>query len=185
MLSFKFSPFPILETERLILRKLEKYDGPIFWRLRNTDLVMQYIDRPRQKDIAEIEAFIDMIDGKLEANTDINWAIALKENDQLIGTIGFYRNQPEHHRGEIGYMLDPNFWRKGYMNEAIIEVIKYGFEVMQLHTIEACINPDNEASKAVLLKQGFIKEAYYKENFFYEGKFKDSEVYTKFKETSR
>jgi [ribosomal protein S5]-alanine N-acetyltransferase len=180
-LLFNFTPFPNLETERLLLKRLVKSDAPILWRLRNSEAVMQYIDRPRQKDIKETELFIKHIDGRINANTDINWGIFLKSNpNDLIGTIGYYRNQPENHRGEIGYMLDSNHWRKGIMTEAMRKVIDYGFNEIKFHTIEACINPDNIASREILLKNGFVKEAYYKENYLYKGKFMDSEVYTLF-----
>lgn len=182
MLEFKFNPFPNLETERLLLRRLVKADAPLLWRMRNSDAVMQYIDRPRQKDVEETEQFIAMIDENIDSNSNINWGIYLKTNpEQLIGTIGFYRNQPEHHRGEIGYMLDNQFWQKGIMSEALQKVVDYGFHTIGFHTIEANINPDNEASRAILLKHGFVKEAYFKENYLHNGVFTDSEIYTLFK----
>jgi [ribosomal protein S5]-alanine N-acetyltransferase len=186
MLVFSFNPFPTLETKRLLLRRLVKSDASILWRLRNTEAVMQFIDRPRQKDIEETEDFIAIIDEKINTNTDINWGIFLASKpNELIGTIGFYRNQPEHYRGEIGYMLDSDFWRKGIMSEAIEKVVDYGFNAIKFHTIEACINPDNAASRALLLKHEFVQEAYYKENYFWKGKFMDTEVFTLFGEKTK
>lgn len=185
MLQFNFNPFPTLETDRLILRRVVKADAPILFRLRNDNKVMQYIDRPRQKDIEETELFIEMIDGLIDQNSDINWAIALKDNEsKMIGTIGFYRNQMANYRGEVGYMLDPDFWRKGIMDEALERILAFGFEYtagkgIGFHSIEACINPENEASRRLLLKHNFVKEAYFKENYFYEGQFKDTEVYSR------
>lgn len=178
MLTFQFNPFPDLHTERLLLRRMVKDDAPILWRLRNTDDVMQYIDRTRQKDMEETEAFIRMVDEMIDGNKDINWVIALKEHpERMLGTIGYYRTQHEHYRGEIGYMLDPAYWRKGIMQEAVKTIVTYGFDSMGFHSISACINPDNEASRQLLLKTGFRKEAYFREDFFYQGKFKDTEVY--------
>ena len=181
MLSFNFSPFPVLETERLVLRRLNKNYAAIFLRLRNTDDVMQFIDRTRQKNIEEIYTFIDFIDSLINENKDINWAISLKGSGELIGTIGYYRTHHEDHRGEIGYMLDPEYWRKGIMNEALKCILDFGFNVLNFHTIEACINPENIASREILLKNNFVKEAFFRENYFYEGKYKDTEVFTKFK----
>lgn len=180
MLTFNFNPFPVLETDRIKLRRLTKKDSTNFLRLRNDDAIMKFIDRPRQKDIVEIESFIEHIDSFIDTNTNINWAITLKENDEIIGTIGFYRSQPENFRSEIGYMLDPNFWRKGIMNEAMKLAIDYGFDTMKLHTIEACINPENNASREILLKNGFVKEGYFKDNTYWKGEFKDTEVFTLF-----
>lgn len=64
------------------------------------------------------------------------------------------------------------------MFEAIQTVIEFGFEKMKLHSIEANINPENIASKKLLEKAGFIKEAYFKENHFFNGKFIDTEVFS-------
>lgn len=182
MINFQFYPVPVFETHRLILKALVKEDAPNLWRLRNTDAVMKYIDRPRQKDIEETEMFIETIHENIKANTAINWGIYLKEDpDDLIGTVGFYRNEPAKHRGEIGYMLDNKHWRKGYMNEAIQTALQYGFDTIQFNTIIGCIDPNNEASRQILLKNGFVKEACFKQNYFYQDQFKDTEVYTKFK----
>jgi len=184
MLRFNFNPFPTLETDRLILRRLVKADAPNLFRLRNDNNVMQYIDRPRQKEIEETELFIENIDGLIDQNSDINWAIALKDNlNEMIGTIGYYRNQMANYRGEVGYMLDSTFWRKGVMHEALQRVVKYGFEYSEgkgigFHSIEACIHPENDASRLLLLKNNFVKEAYFKENYFFDGQFKDTEVYS-------
>jgi ribosomal-protein-alanine N-acetyltransferase len=178
MLSFSFNPFPDLHTPRLLLRRMLPSDGEVLFRLRNADAVMQYIDRPRQKDLEEILAFIAMVDEKIDAHTDINWAIALKTApDVMIGTIGYYRNNPEHHWGEVGYMLDPAWWRQGIMLEALREVLRYGFQTMGFHRVKAGINPENEASRGLLLKVGFRKEAYFREDHLSNGVFGDSEEY--------
>ena len=64
------------------------------------------------------------------------------------------------------------------ISEAINEVVNYGFEVMQLHSIEAIIDPENFASEKVLQKNGFVKEAHLKENEFYDGRFLDTVIYS-------
>ena len=61
-------------------------------------------------------------------------------------------------------MLLPEYHGKGIAVEAIKELIKYGFEIMKLHSIEAVIDPENLASEKVLQKSGFVKEAHFKEN---------------------
>lgn len=68
----------------------------------------------------------------------------------------------EHYRGEIGYLLHPDHWRKGIMKEAINAVVDYGFIVLGLHSIEALLNPENIASSSVLKSTGFIKRRSYK-----------------------
>jgi [ribosomal protein S5]-alanine N-acetyltransferase len=75
-------------------------------------------------------------------------------------------------------MLHPNFWNKGIMKEALLAAIDFGFNQMKLHSIEAHINPDNVASGILLEKTGFVREAYFKEDFFFRGKFSDSAIYS-------
>ncbi len=120
-----------------------------------------------------------MIEEKIKCNEAINWAITLKGNRKMIGTIGYYHIKPEHYRAEIGYMLLPNYQGKGYATEAINLVSNYGFAEIKLHSIEAVINPENLGSGKVLEKCGFIKEAHLKENEFYNGQFIDTVIYSK------
>ena len=63
------------------------------------------------------------------------------------------------------------------MFEGMIAALKYGFNEMQLHRVEANINPLNIPSQAILEKAGFVKEAHFKENYFYNGYYTDSAIY--------
>lgn len=178
MLDINFTPFPNLETERLYLRRVVKEDVNEIFALRSNKETMKYIPRPLVKTEEDALAHITMIDEKIENNEGINWAITLKNDSKLIGLIGHYRIKPEHFRAEIGYMLLPEYHGKGIITEAIKETVKYGFEIMKLHSIEAVIDPENLASESVLQKSGFIKEAHFKENEYYEGRFLDSVIYS-------
>lgn len=178
MLTINFTPFPILETERLVLRRVDENDVNEIFSLRSNVETMQYIPRPLVKTTEDALEHIAMIDAKIENNEGINWAITLKGSPKLIGLIGHYRIKPEHFRAEIGYMLLPEFNGKGIISEAVKEVVKYGFDVLKLHSIEAIIDPLNNASAKVLKKNGFIKEAHLKENEFYEGRFLDTVIYS-------
>ena len=127
------------------------------------------------KSIAEVEALIAKMS---DISQRIQWAITLKNDSKLIGTIGYHTIEKENYRAEIGYMLHPDLWNTGLMSEAIATVIEYGFSEMKLHSIEAIINPENAVSRKTLKKFNFVKEGFYKENFYFDGKFYDSEVYS-------
>ncbi len=179
MLEPLFSPFPEIETERLFLRCIEKTDAPAILFLRSDEMVMQYIDREKTKTLEEAEIWIQMIRDALDTHEGILWAITLiDEPDILIGTISFWRLIKQHYRAEVGYMLHPDYWNKSIMKEALRVVVNYGFTVMKLHSIEAHINPENTASASLLVKSGFIREAYFKEDFFFRGRFIDSAVFS-------
>lgn len=179
MLTIDLSHVPVLITERLILRQIVPEDAEQMHLLRSDVQAMQFLDRPKSKSIEDAHALIRKMDEALKNNDGITWAITLKSDDCLIGTIGIWRIVKEHHRGEIGYMILPDYWQKGIMTEASIPVLKFGFNSLNLHSIEADINPENIASVKLLEKLGFRKEAHFVENYFYEGKFLDSLIYSK------
>ncbi|MFI5152372.1 MAG: GNAT family N-acetyltransferase [Chitinophagales bacterium] len=178
MLTLHFNPFPILHTERLVLRPISLEDAAGLFLLRSDSRVMQFIDRPLAKTIEDASTLIKNLNDLLEKNEAITWAISLQSNPGLIGTIGFWNIAKEHYRAEIGYLLSPDFQGMGIMQEAIRKAIQYGFHTMNLHSMEAIVNPQNQASIRLLEKCGFMREAYFKENYYFDGKFLDSAIYS-------
>lgn len=181
MLEFNFSPFPNLETESLLLRRVDNNDVNEIFLMRSNAETMQYIPRPLITNNREALVHIDLLNSGLEKNESINWAITFKGENKLLGIIGFYRTKFEDFRSEIGYMLLSENHGKGIASEAVERVMKYGFNEMKLHSIEAIIDPRNLASEKVLLKNGFVKEGHLKENTFFNGEFLDSVIYSKLK----
>lgn len=97
----------------------------------------------------------------------IRWGIERKEETGLIGTIGFNLWSPLHRRAEIGNELHPDFWRAGYMSEAINQIVDYGFQELDLTRIGAVVFVGNEASNQLLLKNGFELEGVLR-NYMYQ-----------------
>ena len=178
MLQLNFSPFPILESERLRFRKLTDADAPEVLELRGNPEAMRFIPRPLLTSVEEAVDFIKMINNKIDDNIDINWAVTEKENDKCIGFMGFYRTQPEHSRTEIGYMILPEYNGKGYVTEAVKTLLDFAFNTLNFHSIEAVIDSRHTASERILLKNGFEKEAHFKENFYYNNEFTDTVIYS-------
>ena len=181
MLEFNFTPFPILETERLLLRRVDNNDVNEVFSMRSNAETMKYIPRPQVTNNEEALLHIALLDSGLEKNEAINWAITFKGENKLLGIIGFYRTKFEDYRSEIGYMLLSENHGKGIASEAVERALDYGFNEMNLHSIEAIIDPRNEESERVLLKNGFVKEGHIKENTFFNGEFLDSVIYSKIK----
>lgn len=128
-----------------------------------------------------IDEALERIRSTIDAYTGsegIRWGIVLKGSDKLIGSAGIWRIVRQHFRGEIGYELSPEYWKQGIMTEALSEIIKFAFNVMNLHSIEANIDPKNVASEKLLLKLGFEKEGHLKESYFFNGKFEDNAIYS-------
>lgn len=178
MNSLNFTPFPILESERLRFRKLTDADAPEILELRGSLETMKFIPRPLLVDIEGALAHIKMINDKIDENTDINWAVTEKSNDKCIGIMGFFRTQPEHFRTELGYMILPQHKGKGYVTEGVNTLLNFAFNELNFHSIEAVIDSRHIASERVLIKNGFTKEAHFKENFYYNNEFTDTVIYS-------
>jgi len=155
----------------------EQDDEEIFF-LRSDKEILRFLDRDPAKTIVEAREWMRMINEGIDNNEHIAWAIALKSDPKLIGTITFWNVQKEHYRAEIGYALHPQFQGQGIMQEAIAAVLDYGFNTVKLHSVEANVNPNNAASIHLLERNGFVREAYHRENYYYNGHFLDSAIYS-------
>lgn len=173
-----FKSFPEFESERLLFRKILVSDAKDILLIRSNDDVMRFMDVIRFKSIADAEKMTRSVEESYNKEEGINWGIVEKHSNSFVGYFGFFRIIPEHCRAEIGYALKPEYWGKGYMYETINSMVRFGFENMKLHSIEANVNPDNEKSKKVLEKIGFKKEAYFRENYLFNNKFLDSIIYS-------
>lgn len=158
-------------------RKLTNDDAPQVMLLRGNPETMKFIPRPLITNLEEALAHIKMINDKIDDNLDINWAVTEIDSDTCIGIMGFYRTQPEHYRSELGYMILPEYWGKGYVTEAIQALLNYAFNTLNFHSIEAVIDSRHTASERVLQKSGFRKEAHFVEDFFYNNEFTDTVKY--------
>jgi ribosomal-protein-alanine N-acetyltransferase len=177
-MELNFNPFPNIETERLYLRSIQLLDAPAFYKLRTDPAVLQFLGRAPAKDMQEIVDWIQQVQQAVANNELIAWGITGQNKNHLIGMINFWRIEKQHYRAEIGYMLLPEYWQNGIMNEALYAVIQYGFTTMKLHSIEANIDPRNSLSQKLLEKNGFVKEAHFKENYYFDGVFLDSIIYS-------
>ncbi|HEX8326979.1 MAG TPA: GNAT family N-acetyltransferase [Hymenobacter sp.] len=185
MLTFDFTPFPVLTTERLQLRQLTLADAPAMFVMRADPQVMQYIPSLLFSTLEDANKHIDMVNGLVSENKALNWGITLRDSPEVLGTIGYYRVQPENFRAEIGYLLHPVHQGKGLMQEAITKVLKFGFQKLGLHSVEGVVDPRNTASARVLERAGFVQEGYFRENGFWNGEFIDSAVYSLLHPASR
>ncbi len=153
------TPAPRLTTERLILRRLELRDAPNIQRLAGDyEVVKGTLTMPHPYEDGMAEEFINRVHERFNnEQTDFSFAIALKDTDELIGVIGLHPVEA-YQRAEIGYWLGVPYWNKGYVTEAAVEVMRFGFEVVGLNRIYAAHYTDNPASGRVMQKIGMIYE---------------------------
>lgn len=178
MLSFSLNPFPILYSDRLILRRITLDDAKDFFEIRSNKELMAALDKEPFNNMEELLSFLEQIEDGINLNTAIAWAVCLKEDNKMIGHVGYHRIDFGNHRAEIGYALLPHFHNQGLCSEALRAILDIAFNQFNFHSLEADINPINSASIKLITKMGFVKEAHFKENYFFRNVFLDSAIYS-------
>ena len=149
------TPFPVLKTEHLILRVLKPEDAPELLALRSDDQVNAYIDRPPTTTLEEAGNFINRILGGVKNNSCFYWAITLSGSAKVIGTICLWNFKAARKLAEVGYELLPEHQGKGLMQEALTEVVGYGFRNLGLEVLLAVTHRQNAASVRLLQRLDF------------------------------
>ncbi|MGD6774685.1 MULTISPECIES: GNAT family N-acetyltransferase [Bacillaceae] len=145
-----------IRTERLIIRNFNLKDWEDVYLYTGNKSVMKYMpEGVLSKE--ETQAFIkENMNNKAQ-----KFPLILAENNTLIGHIEFFKYFGEH-TYEIGWVLNPDYYNKGYASEAAFGVLKYGFEELGLHRIVATCQPENVPSYRVMEKIGMRREGYFK-----------------------
>lgn len=168
---------PVLETPRLILRPIEKKDAPSVFEYATNELVGPNAGWKPHQSLYEAEKFIEYCIKKREFGQPGNYAIVLKSEGKMIGTIEVHSYK--EHKGEIGFVLHPDYWNQGYMTEAAKMVIIYAFEILQLERLSYNHFLENERSKRVCQKLEFQFEGVLRKKFKrYDGIAIDEAVYS-------
>jgi len=172
-----FNNLPVIETERLKLRKLTMRDASDVFEYASVPEVAEHVTWNYHRNIADSIHFLRIITQQYEDGTPAPWGIVLKESKKLVGTIGFHLLSPANHFAEIGYALSKEHWNKGYMTEALRAILDFGFTRMPLNRIEATCKINNTASEKVMLKCRMSFEGILKERLFAKDAFHDLKLY--------
>lgn len=156
-----FDLFPILETDRLVLRQLKLDEAEMYVEITSDNEIYKYMGyegKGGYKTIAEAEQFINNMQSRFSPNKNaFVWSIALKENNQPIG----YMECSNFVRGtmaDVAYWLSQVYWNQGIMTEALKAVVGFGFENVGFHRIQAKVAVENIGSIKALKKAGFTEE---------------------------
>jgi ribosomal-protein-alanine N-acetyltransferase len=155
MINLDFPTYPILETERLILRQQTIEDKHDVFRIRSDEELNKYLDRPKAHTVEDAEKHIERLHGLLANKEWLGWGITLKDDPKIIGGIGLWQFSHEEESGDVGYELLPEYHRRGIIKEALQRVIKFATDEMHLKKMTAILVPDNTASVQLLKSFGF------------------------------
>lgn len=172
--------FPVLETKRLVLRQVTLEEAPWYFEHFNTREIIEGQDHGGPRNLSEARAelklyFVDVF----RLKRGIRWGITIRGDEKLVGSAGFYKwVQPEGYQAEMGYDLNPAYWGRGIMTEALETIIQYGFDHMRLHRIEVLIPHHNRRSQKLVRGLGFKREGVLRDHYFIEGRFADDVIFS-------
>ena len=144
-----------LETNRLVLRKLRQNDAKqMFANWASDSETTKYLTWPPYTSLEQVETFLAKKESRYNETDVYEWGIVLKEKAELIGSISVVNSYPRVKTLEIGYVIGRNYWKQGYMTEALKKVIDYLFTQTPAQRIEATHDSENRASGHVMRKCG-------------------------------
>jgi len=172
-----FLDMPVLETDRIKLRKINITDAEDMFEYSSNENVTKYLSY-NHKAIAETKKYIEDKLSKYALGQCMLWGAEYKENNKYIGAFGFTHWSTEDGSAEIAYTLSEKYWRMGIATEVIKKILEFGFEKMELNRIEARCFADNEKSAGLLEKMNMKYEGTIREQLFMKGKHRDIKFYS-------
>lgn len=166
-----------LETKRLIMRKLCKDDVEDMFEYTSNQDVTKYLSWEAHTEISQARHYIESVISEYDSLYSYTWAIELKEIKKFIGIVRIFDVSYSNKRGELSYILNPNFQGKGFIMEAITSVIDLCFNKVELNRIQARCTTDNFSSERVMQKLGMKYEGTLKEYWINKGVPTDAKIY--------
>lgn len=166
--------FPTFDLGEFILREKTDDDVADFFNYYSDSEVNKFILCDIPKNLEEARRELHYWRNVFYRRDGIYFAIARKDNNQLIGSIGLSTFNSYHNRIELSYDLSSKYWRRGICTKAIQAVVSYGFEVLRVNRVEAFTATDNIPSKNLLLKCGFTLEGTLRQHRYHRGTYVDA-----------
>ena len=172
-----FRDLPILQTDRLYLRKITPEDLFDMYEYASEGEVSRYLLWSPHLNIAETRGHIEFLQKLYRKGQATDWGVALKSSNKLIGTCGFASVDLHNNKAEIGYVLSNRCRGKGYMREAVRRVLALGFDELGLNRVEARILEGNTPSERLAESVGMRFEGKLRNALLIKGKYKTFSYY--------
>jgi ribosomal-protein-alanine N-acetyltransferase len=166
-----------LHTPRLLLRPLRESDAAALFAIFSDSRVTRYLSRPPWSTIEKAFELIVKDQEALAGGKYARFGIERMDGGELIGECSLFNLVEQSRRAEIGYVLAPGAWGQGYMAEALISLLRFGFSQLGLNRVEADIDPRNGASARSLERLGFKNEGHLRERWIVAGEVSDTDLY--------
>ena len=166
-----------LITPRLTVRPLTEADVPALFATFSHPEVMRYWSSPPYTDVAQAHTMVLNCQAGYQTGEFLQLGIERRSDAALLGTCTLFSFSPTSRRAEMGYALGRPYWGAGFMHEALTALVDYAFTTLDLHRLEADIDPRNTASARTLERLGFRYEGLGRERWIVEGEISDTAWY--------
>jgi RimJ/RimL family protein N-acetyltransferase len=168
---------PTLETHRLRLRWMTEVDVPALFEIFSHPEVTRYWSWSAYTEVPQAEKLLRDIHECFAERSLFQWGVARREDDRVVGTCTLSDLSGQHRRASLGYTLSRAYWGQGYAREAVSRMVEFGFTSLELHRLEADVDPRNAGSIKVLEGLGFQREGYQRERYFLNDEAQDAVMY--------
>lgn len=164
-----------IETERLILRRYKKTDLPAYIEFRANEKLHTFLPTKVRPDIDGYAGSLNKIIKRYNYKTNpaLTWAIELKKEHKIVGSVSVEQVLTEHKLCEIGWAINVNYQHQGIAYEASRALVDYLFTNFDFNRIQAFIWEGNIPSKNLALKLGFTWEGTDRKARIKNGKYLD------------
>ncbi|WP_448317283.1 GNAT family N-acetyltransferase [Streptomyces sp. CO7] len=170
-------PVPALRTARLRLRAFEETDADDLYTLHSDAHVLRYWDSPPWTDRARADRFLEVCRQMEREGTGTRLAVERASDGAFIGWCTLAGWNPEYRSASLGYCYGEAAWGNGYATEAAGALLRWAFDTLDLHRVQAETDTRNVASARVLEKLGFVREGTLREDCVVNGEVSDSWVF--------
>lgn len=160
---------PTLTGSRLDLRHLTPEDAPAILTIFGDPDVTKFWSSPPLADLAAAREVIADVHRLYDTRQLFQWGICSRETNQVFGTCTLHNVSLPHRRAEVGFALGRTAWGRGLATEALETMIGFAFDSLDLHRLEADVDPLNDRSIRLLERQGFQREGYLRERWHQAG----------------
>ena len=169
-----------IATPRLVLDRLDAADAEAIFRLFRQAAVSEGFGQDRLSDPEQAHYWISVQRWSRAAGSGETWCLRETPGGTVIGTVSFEAINRLWHHADISYALDPAYWGRGLMPEALAGLIAHAFSgglACPIHRLEALVLPGNPRSTRVLDKLGFVYEGRRRGLVFWQGQYRDVDGY--------
>ncbi|WP_062512818.1 GNAT family N-acetyltransferase [Halobacillus sp. KGW1] len=172
----------VIESKRIYFREVEEGDWPAFYPFASNEEAVRYQPwGPNTPEDCQFFVRQVMYDRQQRHRSRFVFVIVSRQDGVILGNMELNIRDWDG-VGEIGFIINPDYWGKGYATEAVHLILDYSFGLCGLHRIAAVSCPENKACIRVLEKAKMVREGLLRKDLFIKGKWMDSCVYSMLKE---